>query len=124
MEDHSDHDKDLFSTAAKEESLVSGGLKSSVMNGYGNALVRCSGTGDPTETLEMDWSYSPQTSQQHYTTSLNRESRWEKEKRTTKKHLVPRSESRRQRDLRRTGVSGIVMLAYYAPEGSTKALTD
>ena len=38
------------------------------------------GTEDPTETLEMDWSHSPQTNQQHYTTSLNLESRGEKEK--------------------------------------------
>ena len=38
------------------------------------------GTGDPTEMPEMDWSHSPQASRQHYTTSLNLESRGEKEK--------------------------------------------
>ena len=33
------------------------------------------GTVDPTETLEMDWSHSLQASRQHYTTSLNLESK-------------------------------------------------
>ena len=54
------------------------------------------GTGDPTETLDMDWLHSPQASRQHYKTSLNLESRGEKEKRTTEKHMVPQSASRRQ----------------------------
>ena len=41
MEDHSGHnDEDTLSTSALEESLVSGGLKSSVMNGCGSAHVR------------------------------------------------------------------------------------
>ena len=44
-------------------------------------------TGDMTETLEMDWSYSPQTSRRHYATSLNLESRDEKEKRATEKRF-------------------------------------
>ena len=40
--------------------------------------------GGPTETLEMDWSHSPQAIRQHYTaTSLNLEPRSEEEKRTT-----------------------------------------
>ena len=28
------------------------------------------GTGDPTETLEVDWSYSPQTCREHYMQAL------------------------------------------------------
>ena len=35
-----------------------------------------SGTGDPTETLEIDLSQSPQASQQQYTTSFNLDPRW------------------------------------------------
>ena len=38
-----------------------------------------------TEALEMDWSHSPQASQQHYTTRLNLKPRGEKEMRTTEK---------------------------------------
>ena len=50
------------------------------------------------ETLEMDWSHSPQASRQHYTTSLNMEFIGEKQKRTTEKHMAPRSGSGRQRN--------------------------
>ena len=74
-------------------------IKPSVMNGCGNVHVGCLGrAGDPTEALEMDWPYSPQASRQHYTTSLNQESCWKKEKRTTEKRIAPRSGSRRQRN--------------------------
>ena len=54
-------------------------------------------TGDPTETMEMDWSHSPQAGRQHYTTRLNLEPIGEKEKRATEKDVAPRSGSRRQR---------------------------
>ena len=37
-------------------------------------------TRDPTDTMEMDWSPSPQASRQHHTTSLNLESRGENER--------------------------------------------
>ena len=37
-------------------------------------------TGAPTEAMEMDWSHSPQASEQHNATSLNLESRGEKKK--------------------------------------------
>ena len=57
-----------------------------------------SGTGDPTETLEMDWSHSLQVSRQQYTTSLNLESNGKKEKRATKIHMARRSGSRCQRN--------------------------
>ena len=88
------------------------------------------GTGDPTETMEIDWSHSQQASRQHCTTSLNLESRGEREKRTTEKHVASRPGSRRQRnwvrdscrDCLRTGVPGGVMLAVYAPEVATKDL--
>ena len=75
-----------LSTAAYNESLASDGMKSLLINGCGLVATHMSdagGTGDPTEKLEMDWSYSPHTSRQHYTTNLNLESRGEKEKRTT-----------------------------------------
>ena len=61
----------FVNSCLKKECLVSVGLKSSGMNGYGNG-----GTRDPTETLEMEWPHSPQTSRQHYSTSLDLESRW------------------------------------------------
>ena len=54
------------------------------------------GTGDPTATLEMDWSHCPQVSRQDYMTSVNLEPRGEKEKRTTEKHAALRSGSRRR----------------------------
>ena len=47
--------------------------------------------------LEMDWSHHPQTSREHYTTSLILESRG-KGKETTEKHVAPNSGSRRQRN--------------------------
>ena len=37
-------------------------------------------TGDPTESLEMDWSHLLEASRQHYTTSLTMEPRGENEK--------------------------------------------
>ena len=90
------------------------------------------GTGDPTKTQEMDCSHSPQTSRLHYTTSLNLESRGEKEKRATEKHLAQRSGTRHQRNwiiytwrqferLAQDRMLGVVMLAAYAPDGATKA---
>ena len=45
------------------------------------------GPGYPTEMQEMDWSYPPQDSRQHYTTSLNLEFRMKNEKWTTEKHV-------------------------------------
>ena len=36
------------------------------------------GTGDPTETLEMDWARGPQASQQNYMANLNPKSGWGK----------------------------------------------
>ena len=49
------------------------------------------GAGDPTETVEMDWSHSPQVSRQLFMTNPNLDSAAEKEKRTTEKQLAPRS---------------------------------
>ena len=43
----------------------------------------------------MDWSYSPKASQQHHTTSLNREPRGAKEKKATEKQAVLRFGSRK-----------------------------
>ena len=37
------------------------------------------GTGDPTETLDIDWAHSPQGSRQHYKTRFNLEARGAKE---------------------------------------------
>ena len=88
------------------------------------------GTGDPTETMAMDWSHSLQAIRQHCMTSLNLESRGEKEKRTIEKHLAPRSGSRVSNKLDTakdnwrcwlgTRIPDGILLAAYAPEGATK----
>ena len=54
---------------------MSGGLKPSVMNDCGNVYMSdAGGTGVLIETLEMDWSHTPQSSRrQQYTTNLNLE---------------------------------------------------
>ena len=82
------------------------------------------GTGDQTESLEMDWSYSSQASRKHYATSLNLELRGETEKRMTEKHVAPRAiwkqKSMKLHTARdnwigwlRTGMPGGIMLAVY-----------
>ena len=80
------------------------------------------GTGDPTEKLEMDGSYPPQTNREHYTTSLNLESRGEEDdletlgaaiwKQTSNKLVIPGDS---WRDWLRTGVPGGITFAAYAP---------
>ena len=71
----------------------------------------------------MDWSHSPQASQQHYTTNLNVESEVETEKSTTEKHMAPRSGSRRQRNLLHLETVGEIGSGPSA-EGATKVLID
>ena len=59
---------------------MSGGLKPQVMKGCSNDISDSDGAGDLTETMEMDWSNSPQASRQHSTTSLNLKPRGQKAK--------------------------------------------
>ena len=82
-------------------------------------------TGDPTETLEMDWSHSPQVSRQHYTKSLDLEKRGRlrnARRRDLETDVKEAGDS--WRDWLGTGISGEIMLAVYASGGATKALLD
>ena len=88
-----------LSTSVQENSLVSGGLKSSVMNGCGSALVRCQlnrrsdrDVRDGLVTLRAN-----QSTPLH-DKNLNLELRGQKEKRTTAKYMTPQSGSKRQRN--------------------------
>ena len=74
------------------------GLKQSIMNGCDNVHVRCWSSRRADRDLEMDWSNSPQAGLQHYVTNLNMEPWWEKETRTTDKHVAMWSGSRHQRN--------------------------
>ena len=75
----------------------------------------------------MDWSHSLQTNRQHYTTTLNLESRGGGRKEDGGR---PRNTWRRdlEADVKETGYTWRdrtgVMLATYALEGATKALID
>ena len=82
-------------------------------------------SGDPTETLQMDWSYTPQASQQHYTSSFKEDDRerrgaaiW---KQTSKKQDTAGDS---WEDWLRTGVPGGIVLAAYAQGAAMKALID
>ena len=91
------------------------------------------GRADPTEMLEMDWSHSPRACRQHYTTSLNLESRVEKKigrlRNTWRRYL--------EADVKETGYTGrqferlaqdrsawMSHVGGLCPEGATKALID
>ena len=94
-----------LSKAALEESLVSGILKSSAMNGCDNALVRCRWNNLVFRGKGKEG---------------NRETHGALIWKQTSKKLVASGDS--WRDWLRTGVPGVAMLATYAPERATKAL--
>ena len=62
-------------------------------------ISNATGSGEPVETLDMDWLHYLQSSCQHYMTILNLESGGENEKRTTEKHVASRAWLRRQENV-------------------------
>ena len=98
------------------------------MNGCGSAHISCRWNRYPTETMEMDWSHSPQASRQALTLSPEGIRKRARPRNTWRRDLEADVKEAgytwRQRDWLRSGVCEGVMLAAHAPEGATKSVID